>query len=101
MKSATRHMLLLAGMLCLWASAYSLGRDAAHERTGQRGQATPAVPSQAVSHLGQRGAAATQTSFPRLAGAAGAQIAAGIATPMLAPGADTPPRPAVRHPPSP
>ena len=32
MKSATRHMLLLAGMLCLWASAYTLGRSDAHER---------------------------------------------------------------------
>lgn len=101
MKSATRHMLLLAGMLCLWASAYSLGRDAAHERTGHRGQVMPAVPSQAVSHPGQRGAGITETSFPRLAGAASAQIAAGIATPMLAPGAEATPRLAVRHPPRP
>ncbi len=42
MKSATRHMLLLAGMLCLWASAYSLGRNNAHERAAPH-ERTPAA----------------------------------------------------------
>lgn len=43
MKSATRHMLLLAGMLCLWASAYGLGRGNADERATPHGRAQPAA----------------------------------------------------------
>lgn len=42
MKSATRHVLLLAGMLCLWAGAYSLGRSSPSEPTLPRDRALPA-----------------------------------------------------------
>jgi hypothetical protein len=53
MKSATRHMLLLAGMLCLWASAYSLGRNNAHERAAPH-ERNP-VAADATAHLTPRG----------------------------------------------
>lgn len=43
MKSATRHVLLLAGMLCLWASAYSLGRSHPPEQAAPDGRNLPVI----------------------------------------------------------
>ncbi|MGN7833839.1 hypothetical protein ACTJI2_19730 [Pseudoxanthomonas sp. 22568] len=92
MKSATRHMLLLAGMLCLWASAYSLGRDAVHERAGQT---APPNPPSAIPDPARHTAGTAPAGLPRVAGAAA------IATPMLGPETEAAARLVVRHPPRP
>lgn len=64
MKSATRHMLLLAGLLCLWASAYSLGRADAHAGAMPHESASPA--DEARARAG-RNAAATEAPGPGIA----------------------------------
>ncbi len=47
MKSATRHVLLLAGMLCLWAGAYSLGRSHPPEQATPDGRHLPVIDANA------------------------------------------------------
>ena len=95
MKSATRHMLLLAGMLCLWAGAYSLGRDAAHERAGAPGQAMSSNSPDAIPISARQPAGATPARLPRVASAAA------IAASMLGPETEAAARLVVRHPPRP
>ncbi|WP_181444133.1 hypothetical protein [Pseudoxanthomonas sp. z9] len=95
MKSATRHMLLLAGMLCLWASAYSLGRDAVRERPAPHGQTTPSNPPGAITVPAGHTAGSAPAGSPRVASATA------IATPMLGPETGAAARLAIRHPPRP